>query len=203
MIVYPAIPGSGGQDFRDFQAYVFDKLDGNNLRFEWTKKRGWYKCGTRERLFDETDADFGPAVALFHDTRADALARIAHKERWQRLVVFAEYWGPKSLAGIHETGDDMRLTVFDAAPDKHGLLDPRAFRKAFEDRVETARCLGRHHWTRGFVARVRAGQLDGVTFEGVVGKSTDGCMAKAKTQAWIDAIIARHGETVGQRIIES
>jgi hypothetical protein len=144
----------------------------------------------------------GASIALFRDTRADALAKIARKERWQKLVVFAEYWGPKSLAGMHEPCDEMRLTVFDAAPDKRGLLDSRDFRKAFEDKVETATYLGRHRWTRGFVERVRAEGFEGATFEGVVGKSTDGYMAKAKTQAWIDAVLARHGEA-GQQIVES
>jgi hypothetical protein len=42
----------------------------------------------------------------------------------------------------------------------------------------------------------------------MVGKAGDGAthdlvMAKAKTQAWIDAILARYGEAEGAKLIES
>lgn len=56
---YPSINSSNGQSFKEFVADVFDKLDGSNLRFEWSKKQGWYKFGTRHRLFDNTDPVFG------------------------------------------------------------------------------------------------------------------------------------------------
>jgi hypothetical protein len=207
VFVYPSVASARGQDFREFDAYVFDKLDGNNLRFEWSRKRSWFKHGTRERLFDETDRDFGGAVKLFQLTLAQSVEKIARDQRWQRLVLFAEYWGKQSLGGIHVPGDGMRLTVFDAVPDDRGLLDPRDFLKVFDHRAldpqAVAKFLGRVRWTRGFVASVREGKLDGVTFEGVVGKSTDGFMAKAKTSAWIDAVLRRHGEEVGRRIVES
>ena len=53
------------------------------------------------------------------------------------------------------------------------------------------------------VQRVREGELEGVTFEGVVGKAGEGhklIMAKAKTQAWIDAVRSRCGATADQII---
>jgi hypothetical protein len=56
----PSIP----REFSEFEAYVFDKLDGSNLRFEWKRKGGWYKYGTRHRLFDATDPGFGSAIEL-------------------------------------------------------------------------------------------------------------------------------------------
>ena len=38
---YPAIAQSIGTAVRELpNAYVFDKLDGSNLRFEWNKKKG-------------------------------------------------------------------------------------------------------------------------------------------------------------------
>ncbi len=41
---YPTIPQSIGTAFRELpNVYVFDKLDGSNLRFEWSKKKSWYK----------------------------------------------------------------------------------------------------------------------------------------------------------------
>jgi hypothetical protein len=60
---YPAIPQSIGTAFRELpNAYVFDKVDGSNLRFEWSKKKGWHKFGTLSRLFDQSDWQFGRAI---------------------------------------------------------------------------------------------------------------------------------------------
>ena len=205
MKTYPPIPRSTGQDFREFDAYVFDKLDGSNLRFEWSRKRGWYKYGTRHRMFDQTDPDFGPAIPLFQDTLAPRLGAIARDEQWQGLVVFAEYWGPQSFAGLHVPGDAMNLTVFDVAPYKKGIMGPREFLKRIAPSVPTPRFLGTQRWTRGFVERIWRGELD-TAFEGVVGKGGDGrhlVMRKAKTKAWVDKVLARYGEDQGRKIVES
>lgn len=193
---YPSIPQSTGQSFREFQAYVFDKIDGSNLRFEWARKSGWGKFGTRNRLFDESDPVFGEAIPLFFDTLAEPLEKIAHMENWERVTVYAEFWGEKSFAGLHEPGDPKTLTLFDVAPHKKGLLGPEEFLKKF-DHLPTPKCLGQVNWTRDFVRRVREGELEGVTFEGVVGKSGEGhklIMAKAKTQAWVDVVRSRCGD---------
>lgn len=205
---YPSIPGSRGQDFREFTAYVFDKLDGSNLRVEWSRKRGWYKFGTRERLFDETDEVFVEALPVFNATLAGDLERIARKERWNNLVVFMEFWGAKSFAGQHEPGDPKHVTVFDAAPERGELLGPKQFLEAFGDLgfPKVPGFLGRMNWTRGLVERVRLGQVEGVTFEGVVGKALERrelIMAKAKTQAWIDRVIERYGAERGAKIVNS
>jgi hypothetical protein len=91
---YPTIPRSTGQNFREFDAYVFDKIDGSNLRFEWSPKAGWSKAGTRHHLFDESDGVFGEALPIFENQWAEALAQIARHERWGRLTAFFEFWGP-------------------------------------------------------------------------------------------------------------
>jgi hypothetical protein len=115
---YPSIPRSTGQNFREFTAYVFDKLDGSNLRAEWTRKRGWDKYGTRERLFDKTDEVFGEAIEIFKDTLASDIEAVAKKQQWQQLTIFMEFWGDQSFAGLHVKGDPKRLTLFDANPYK-------------------------------------------------------------------------------------
>ena len=68
------------------------------------------------------------------------------------------------------------------------------------------RFLGQHHWTRGFVQQVRDGEVEGITFEGVVGSSGEGhklLWSKAKTQRWVDAVLSRYGEEAGTKIVES
>jgi hypothetical protein len=203
---YPSIQGSGGQRFREFEAYVFDKLDGSNLRMEWTRKAGWNKFGTRTRLFDENDLDFGSAIPIFRRDWELPLTEVARLQRWNHLVVFMEFWGEKSFAGKHDTADQKKLTLFDACADKKGLLGPRDFLDAF-DGLATPKFFGIFKWTRGFVDRVRSGtEPAGLTFEGVVGKAGSRhelIMAKAKTQAWVDKVLAQYGEAEGRKLVES
>ena len=203
MLVYPSIAHATGQSFRAFDAYVFDKIDGSNLRAEWSRKRGWYKSGTRERLVDATDKDFGEAPALFAATLSYRLDKIARKARWNHLVVFVEFCGKESFAGQHVPGDPKTLTVFDAIPEKGDLLGPREFLDRFEG-VQIPGFLGRYNWTRGFVERVRLGEIGPITFEGVVGKAMidrELVMAKAKTQKWIDKVRAKYAPAEAEKII--
>lgn len=205
MKLYPSIAQSTGQKFQEFDAYVFDKVDGSNLRFEYSRKRGFYKYGTRHRLFDETDDQFPDAKDLFHNTLADPLSKVAKKEGWDGLTVFCEYWGPGSFAGEHIAGEPKKLTLFDANPYKKGILGPKRFLDLF-GHLEIPKFLGRVRWTRGYVERVRLGQVEGITFEGVVGKGGDGhklVMAKAKTQAWVNKVLEKYGILEGQKIVDS
>lgn len=182
MKTYPSIP----RDHQEFRAHTFDKLDGSNLRFEWSCKKGWVKYGTRRRLFDETDPVFAGAIPLFHETFAEILHNVAKDQRWEKAVFFAEFWGKLSFGGMHFDDDPKYLTLIDVAPYKKGLLPPTDFRKFFEDKVPTADYLGQFSWTRGFRDRVWNGEVEGISFEGVVGKRHDGkkmIMSKAKTKA--------------------
>lgn len=183
--------------------HTFDKLDGSNLRFEWTKKRGWFKFGTRRRLFDETDPQFGEAIPIFHRELAEPLAKICVDNRWEKVVVFAEFWGKESFAGYHVDGDPKRLTVFDVSIHRKGILPPREFLKVFGD--FGPEYLGEFNWTPGFIDRVRQNEVAGVTFEGVVGKNIQKSrivMYKAKTQQWIDKVKAKLPDKA-QEIISS
>jgi hypothetical protein len=197
-------------------AYVFDKLDGSNLRFEWSRKhKQWSKFGTRTRLFDVNDWQFGRAIKIFTETLAEPVAKVAFDQRWERVIVFAEHWGPSSFAGCHhdpqnqplDPDDQMHVDLIDVAPYKQGLLGPAVYLKLFEG-LPMAKVLGRFNWTRGFVDRVQNGDVEGVTFEGVVGKGGHGkthdlVMAKAKTRAWVDKVKERYAPDEAERLINS
>ena len=201
---YPNIPASTGQSFTEFRAHVFDKLDGSNLRFEWSKKQSWHKFGTRARLFDETDPDFGEAKSLFIEDYSPIIDKIIEKNGWKHIVLFMEFLGKNSFAGVHNKSEKKRLVAFDASVDKKGLISPVEFIKNFSGEVETPKYLGEKMWTRGFVDNVRAGLIEGITFEGCVGKMKSGnriIMSKAKTQAWIDAVVAHYGEKEAKKLI--
>lgn len=190
----------------EFEAYVFDKIDGSNLRFEWSKKRGWHKFGTRKRLFDETDPVFGQAILAFMEALAEPVVEVAVKQRWDRLIVFCEGAGDRSFAGHHAPGDPMRVYLIDAAPYKQGILPPKKYLDLFGHIESQAAYLGRHRWNAGFVQAVRRGKVEGVSFEGVVGKALVKkkiVMSKAKTQAWIDRVMEGFGKAAGKAIVES
>lgn len=205
MIGYPSITGDTGQKFREFDAYVFDKLDGRNIMAEWTRKRGFYKFGTRERLFDSSDKEYAGVIPLFNDILREQLERTVSDQRWQKAIIYMEYWGPQSFAGRIIPGDDMRLTIIDAAANEIGLLLPRDFLKIFKDTLPIAEPMGKVRWTRGYVDRVYEGEVP-CSFEGVVGKANDGrmrFMAKAKTRRWCDKVHALYAPEEADKIITS
>jgi hypothetical protein len=175
---------------------IFDKLDGSSMRSEWSRKRGFFKHGRRSGLLDDSNPALLEVPDLFNELLAKTLDSLARGLGWEHLIVFYEFWGVKSLGGIHVADDPKFLTVFDAAVNKKGILGPSDFRRAFEGMVPTPKFLGTYNFTRGFADEVRRGGVEGITFEGVVAKAGSGhdiVRAKAKTQKWIDAIRAMHG----------
>jgi hypothetical protein len=199
---YPSIP----RDFEGFDAYVFDKLDGSNLRFEWTKKRGFNKFGTRHRLFDHTDPQFAKAIPLFMEKFSEPFGKLAKDNRWEELVVFAEFYGPKSFAGYHDPTDQHELAVFDLDVYKKGLMGPKDYLKTMEPLgLPMAKYLGHVNWTRGFIDSVWNGEV-ACTFEGVIGKGGSKSpitMRKAKTKAWIDRIKGQFTTEEAEALIDS
>lgn len=152
---YPSIPRATGQDFREFPAHVFDKLDGSNLRFEWNRKRGWHKQGTRHRLFDLSDPDFGKAIPLFTSSWAEALDRKFTEDRVEQALVFFEYWDITCLGGRPaDPPGEKRLTLFDVNLHRRGFVPPLEFVREYSKLGDTARYLGEVKWTRSFVGRV-------------------------------------------------
>lgn len=109
---YPSIP----RRFEEFTAHVWDKLDGSNLRFEWSQKRGWHKTGTRTRLFDATDPVFHEALVVFDTVWAAPLADLFKARRYDHAVAFLEFWGPGFWKGPEEGARIMHTYKFDEVP---------------------------------------------------------------------------------------
>jgi hypothetical protein len=148
--------------------FAFDKLDGSQIRAEWSKKRGFYKLGSRKQLI------------------ADNNFLVFAKERWDRALAFFELHGPNSFAGSHDPNDTLDLTLFDVAHPKKGLMPPKAFVKAMKD-LDTPRVVDRGMVTDDFITDIRTGPLR----EGVVCKWAKG-MFKIKTDDWISRVKERY-----------
>lgn len=149
---------------------AWEKLDGSNLRFEYKNKK-WDKYGTRHQLFDESDIIFGMAIKIFQESLQDNITEILINKKIQHAVVFCEYYGPKSFAGVHSEEDikknQMKLVPFDLYIYKQGILPTRNFLKLFKN-IEIPRIVYEGNFNKEFVNDVENGQYD--VFEGVVAK---------------------------------
>jgi hypothetical protein len=178
---------------------AFDKLDGSNIRAEWTSKKGWHKFGTRNRLVDETDPIFGRAPGLVQEKYGESLAQRLRDADIDRAMCFFELWGPSSFAGMHQPTEQLTVTLFDIAPFAQGILEPARFLKLV-DGLDHARVLYEGTVTPEFIESVRAGTLPGMTFEGVVCKAKNDKRTKApfmfkqKSRAWLDKLDAYCGD---------
>jgi hypothetical protein len=182
---------------------AFDKLDGSNLRFEWSKKRGWYKFGTRKRLFDKSDEEYGCAIQIFQDTYADDIVEVFKKNKAyrgvQQAIVFCEFYGPNSFAGQHVETDPKELMLFDVSIHKKGIVLPREFINHF-GHLKTPTVIYEGNFNKQLFQDVRDGKYS-VTEEGVVckgvllGKKKNPqhglWMSKIKTKKWFERLQQR------------
>lgn len=175
--------------------YAFDKLDGSNIRAEWSRKKGFWKFGTRRRLLDNSDPMLGDAPILIKEKYEDDLSEAFYKNKWGRVLCFFEYWGENSFAGNHED-EEHTVTLIDINPYKKGILPPSEFLKVTAG-LELPAWLYRGRVTADFIRKVRNSELEFMTFEGVVCKGVKRkqlIMFKIKSRAWIEAVKNRFSE---------
>ena len=185
MKTYPSIPKiptrksvSVGQP-----VYVFDKIDGSNIRVEWSKKKGFHKFGTRKRLLGQDEEMLGKAYQLLDQE----LEKVFIKNQWQDITAYFELHGPNSFAGCHNPNDNHRLTLIDVNVYKRGFIPPKEFYKMFRG-FDVAELLYCGKVNVPFIEVVENGELEGMTFEGVVCKynvKKVHKMFKLKNKAWI------------------
>lgn len=185
---YPSIPT---KIRADVPIYAFDKLDGSQIRAEWTAKSGFHQFGTRKRALDESHPWLGEAIALVRDKYEAEVGRVLAARKVREALIFLEFLGPGSFAGRHvEEAHD--VVLLDVAVFGRGLVPPGEFLAMF-GHLHTARLLYQGQVTREFVAAVRSGTLAGVSSEGVVCKGAEHerhkpVMFKIKANAWLDRL---------------
>ena len=193
---YPSINGGVRHGV---PVYVFDKLDGSNLRAEWTRKRGWVKYGRRNGLLDDTFPLLRNRGQALMEAQGPALAKVFKAQRWEKATAYFEFHGPGSFAGNHDETEDHQVSLIDVAVHRKGLLLPRDFVKLFDGVVPMASLLHVGNFTHDIKAQVEAGTFPGMTFEGVVAKGAyvspgRPLMFKRKNQAWLDRLRAHCGD---------
>jgi len=183
---YPSI----SRKIEDKSVIVFDKLDGSNIRAEWSKKKGFYKFGSRTQLIDSSHPLLGEAVNLIAN-KQDQLSTIFKDMKCERVVSFFEFYGDNSFAGSHER-EDHTVTLLDVDVYKRGIIPPQEFVDLFTD-VGIPTVLHTGVLTESMITSIRDGSLPGMTFEGVVckhhkHKNKIVKMFKVKNRKWIEKL---------------
>lgn len=185
---------------------AFRKLDGSNIRYEYSKKRGWYKFGARHRMIDKSDEQFGDAISLFLNRYGDSIPKIIKDDKKYRgvtnFVAYCEYFGPSSFAGWHKEDEEKEVILFDIWIHKKGFVLPRDFVNDFGS-LKTPDVIYEGNFNTQFVEDVKNGKYlvgEGVVAKGVIKgiKNTPNgiWMAKVKTKAWIEELKRRYKDSI-------
>jgi hypothetical protein len=165
------IPGRKKNELHStLDVIAFDKLDGSCIRAEIAPKKGFYKFGSRKVLLDANSKPLGGAIELIQDTYTQGITEIIKDERWDNIICFFEFYGPRSFAGNHHEDDEHQVTLFDVSPFKQGLIPPRQFIKLF-NHLGIPKVLYQGQADEDFIKSVEDSTLEGMTLEGVVCKA--------------------------------
>ncbi len=188
-------PTMSGKILRGIDIYAFDKLDGSNIRAEWSKKRGFYKFGSRKRLLGSDQESIVDAQDIIITKYEKDLTIIFEKEGWDRVICFFEFYGNNSFAGQHEN-ERHDVILLDVNPYKKGIMIPQDFIRTFASTypIDTPKILYHGKANAVFESAVRESLLSGMTFEGVVCKGPLDkkkkmvTMFKIKSHAWLNKL---------------
>lgn len=196
---YPSIPHFNKGFYGD-TVYAFDKLDGSNMRFEYSKKRGWYKFGTKTQMITNRHEVFGEAVDIFMTKYSDNLQKV-FTDRYKKIdniVVFGEYVGENSFAGRHYNEDTKDVVIFDVNVKNKGFINPDEFMINF-GHLHIPTLVYNGEYNDELVQNIRNNIYnlkEGVICKGI--RQTKGSeavwMTKIKTNEWLSKVKQLHGE---------
>lgn len=194
---YPKIPGIS-EKFIGRECLVQYKYDGSSLRTEFSKKTGFYKWGTRLRLFNESDPEYGCAIPTFHKKYAKDLEKLISKfyPKCQSAIFFMEFFGPNSFAGQHLEKEEKDLVLFDINIYKKGFVDPIAFLKVCEN-IHTPSVIYQGKLTEDFVYNVREKKFpveEGVICKGITNTVHERWLCKIKTWEYLKKLKSNFGD---------
>ena len=183
---YPSIP----KQRKDGVVYLFDKIDGSNIRVEWNRKwKCFTKFGSRTQLIDSSHPTLGSAVQIVKTKYEKELNKRLTDYRAQKAILFLEFHGSNSFAGNHEPSDVKDVTLIDISVHPKGILIPKDYLELTEG-LDRAALLYHGRLDEGIVQQIQEGTFPGMTFEGVVAKANSGSpglpdMFKIKNKNWL------------------
>lgn len=186
---YPSIPK---EVQKGLSIYSFNKIDGSQIRSEYTRKTGFSKFGSRGRLLGSDQEFISEGKDLFLNKYARDLIERFKQNNIEKAVVFSEFFGEHSFVGTHQA-EPHDVVIFDIHIYKRGLLPPKEYLELMEG-LEIAPLLYHGPCSAEFIESVRNSTLEGMGLEGVVCKAKNPknaglpIMFKIKSQAWLDRL---------------
>lgn len=164
---YPSIEALPGPIAGNY--YVFDKLDGSNIRAEMSKKLVFNKFGKRHGLLDDSYPILRRSEELINDKYTDMIAMLMKKNKWENVTCFFEFLGPSSFAGWHNPDEQQDVILLDIWIHKRGFIEPKELVKVIGEEF-LPRLLSVGNVTKPIIEQVSNGTLPGMSFEGIVVK---------------------------------
>jgi hypothetical protein len=201
-LAYQKIPGTLNCPLK--KCIAFEKYDGTNLHWVAQPEWGWVDYGTRrdrfpfnnggDQKFEKAHPELAGVANLWDsDGKLESYLRSAYRSA-KEIVVFTEYFGPNSFAGMHQPGDKMDLVILDVQIDG-SLLPPEEFIRAFQG-FNIARVVFKGKYSGQLFIDVREGKYgvrEGVVVKGVVDGKIH--MAKIKTNAYLERLKDSFGDS--------
>jgi hypothetical protein len=198
-LAYPKIPDTLNCPLK--QCVAFEKYDGTNIHWVWKPNMGWLDFGTRRdrfplnnggvRQFEQAHPELAGLDQLWDQDPNNSLELyLWDHPRYntvQEVIVFTEYFGPKSFAGSHDPKDEKQLVIFDVMVDGK-VIPPEQMLEDFK-KWNLAKVVFQGKFTGQLFVDVRKGKYpvkEGVIVKGVVGNEV--YMAKIKTEAYMDKL---------------
>jgi len=185
-------------EFLGKEIWAFDKLDGQNLRFEANFKRGFYKFGSRTQMISDKDEQFGIGVNLFMEKYSEPLMNIFSnkwsKDKFTNFTVFAELVGENSFAGKHDPNDELDVVLFDIWIYKKGWVQPQKFIDEF-GHLGIPNLIYKGELNEQIINDIQENKFN--LKEGVIAKGVDKndtFMMKIKTKSWLKRVKNELGE---------
>lgn len=194
----------------DIDVLAFDKLDGSNIRMEYSHNRGFYKFGTRETMFDSKSEIFGFVVPLFKEQYEKKIVEILKQDfkKHLNIVCYFEVHGPKSEFGQHDFENDVfKLTLLDVDLYKHGILDPYTFVDKFKT-CDIPKIVYQGPLTEEFITNVKDNKYDlkeGVVCKGIFENRKHRQIlyhSKIKTNDWLDRLKLRYLKQYNKEMLD-
>lgn len=190
---YHSIPNINQTKQMNQTGFSFYKYDGSNLRFEWNKKQGWYKFGTRHQLFDKDTPLYNQSLPLLYEIGDSIITKLQKNFKFDSFICYAEFLGENSFAGSHVFDEEKKLVLFDINIYKYGLIDPENFVNIFGNEQYCAKLLYTGKLTLDYIEAVKS---DTSLNEGVIFKSGvkhNILMTKIKTIHYLEKLQQKYG----------
>lgn len=203
---------------------AYNKLDGQNICIKYSPKRkSFEQFGSRKRVFDENDEQFGDAVKWFKNScYPELLSNIVTENSKKKglfqgvdeITFYFEWYGENSFAGVHVPGEELKLALIDIFIKKKGYIELKPLQELFYSHKEIIQpeLIYRGKLTKDFISDIQnndwtqAGCKFPEVKEGVVCRRTTLLKGqklpkvKFKTKWWMNELYKKYDAATAKQL---